>query len=35
MLSGYIPGAEAVEAAGKIAEDLKLRATKPGSFFWG
>ena len=35
MLSGYIPGAEAVEAVGKIAEDLKLRATKPGSFFWG
>ncbi|KAH0547617.1 hypothetical protein GP486_008417 [Trichoglossum hirsutum] len=35
MLSGYIPGAEAVEAAGRIAEDLSREATEPGSFFWG
>lgn len=37
MLSGYIPGAEAVEAVGAIAKDLKAKADKaqaPGSFFW-
>lgn len=35
MLSGYIPGAAAVEAVGRIAEDLKRRAkSEPGSFFW-
>ena len=35
MLTGYIPGAPAVEAVGRIAEDLKEQAkTKPGSFFW-
>jgi pyridoxine kinase len=35
MLSGYVPGAEALEAVGKIAEELKERAKKaPGSFFW-
>jgi len=35
MLSGYIPGAAAVEAVGSIARDLKLKANmKPGSFFW-
>ena len=35
MLSGYIPGAAAVEAVGTMARDLKLKATmKPGSFFW-
>ncbi|KAF4122407.1 pyridoxine kinase [Geosmithia morbida] len=35
MLSGYIPGAEAVGAVGAIAKDLKARAEKsPGSFFW-
>jgi pyridoxine kinase len=35
MLSGYIPGAEAVEAVGRIAEELKRKAaSKPGSFFW-
>ncbi|KAK5990878.1 Proliferating cell nuclear antigen [Cladobotryum mycophilum] len=35
MLSGYIPGAEAVVAVGKIAEDLKTRwQTTPGKFFW-
>jgi len=36
MLSGYAPSADAVEAVGAIARDLKLKATmKPGSFFWG
>lgn len=36
LLSGYIPSAEAVQAVGKIARDLKFRSsTKPGSFFWG
>lgn len=35
MLSGYVPGAEAVSAVGRIARELKLKATlKPGSFFW-
>lgn len=35
MLSGYIPGAAAVEAVGSIARELKFKATmKPGSFFW-
>jgi len=35
MLSGYAPGAAAVEAVGTIARDLKLKGTmKPGSFFW-
>ena len=35
MLSGYIPGAPAVEAVGRIAEELKEAArSKPGSFFW-
>jgi pyridoxine kinase len=35
MLSGYLPGAPAVEAVGSIARDLKYKATmKPGSFFW-
>ncbi|MCJ1440497.1 MAG: putative pyridoxal kinase [Stictis urceolatum] len=35
MLSGYAPGAEAVNAVGSIARDLKFRRTlKPGSFFW-
>ncbi|KAF3762541.1 Ribokinase-like protein, partial [Cryphonectria parasitica EP155] len=37
MLSGYIPGAEAVQAVGRIAEDLKDKARRkgqPGSFFW-
>ncbi|KAI9784173.1 MAG: putative pyridoxal kinase [Geoglossum umbratile] len=34
MLSGYIPGAEAVKAVGGIAADLKRRAKGPGSFFW-
>lgn len=36
MLSGYAPSADAVEAVGAIARDLKLKAImKPGSFFWG
>lgn len=35
MLSGYLPGKEAVEAVGAIAMDLKFKATmRPGSFFW-
>jgi pyridoxine kinase len=36
MLSGYIPGAAAVEAVGRIAEDLKAKGETrgPGSFFW-
>ncbi|KAL1864428.1 putative pyridoxal kinase [Diaporthe australafricana] len=35
MLSGYIPGAEAVQAVGRIAAELKAKAkSKPGSFFW-
>jgi len=35
MLSGYIPGKEAVQAVGAIARELKFNATmKPGSFFW-
>ena len=35
MLSGYIPGAEAVNAVGKIGIELKEKAKKdPGSFFW-
>jgi pyridoxine kinase len=35
LLSGYLPGAAAVEAVGTIARDLKYKATmKPGSFFW-
>lgn len=35
MLSGYLPGAPAVEAVGAIARDLKLKHTmQPGSFFW-
>ncbi|KAK2065797.1 pyridoxal kinase [Colletotrichum caudatum] len=37
MLSGYIPGAEAVVAVGDIAQELKRKrvaAGKPGDFFW-
>lgn len=35
LLTGYIPGAEAVEAVGKIARDLKDKSrTDPGKFFW-
>ncbi|PSR97552.1 Ribokinase-like protein [Coniella lustricola] len=37
MLSGYIPGAEAVQAVGRIAAELKEKASArnaPGSFFW-
>lgn len=35
MLSGYIPGAEAVQAVGRIAAELKAkRRPRPGSFFW-
>ncbi|TLD28407.1 hypothetical protein PspLS_03800 [Pyricularia sp. CBS 133598] len=32
MLSGYIPGAEAVEAVGRIARELKAKGSK--DFFW-
>lgn len=35
MLSGYCPSAALVEQVGKIARELKFKATtKPGSFFW-
>ena len=35
LLSGYIPSADAVDAVGAIARDLRLKSnTKPGSFFW-
>ncbi|KAI9668966.1 MAG: putative pyridoxal kinase [Trizodia sp. TS-e1964] len=35
MLSGYIPGAEAVNEVGAIARELKSKASKVlGSFFW-
>lgn len=35
LLSGYVPSAEAVEAVGKIARNLKHEASlKPGAFFW-
>lgn len=33
MLSGYIPGAPAVEAVGRIAAELRSKAS-PGKFFW-
>ena len=35
MLTGYLPGAPAVEAVGAIARDLKHKhKMQPGSFFW-
>lgn len=35
MLTGYIPGAEAVVAVGNIAKELKEKSRgSPGSFFW-
>ncbi|KAF5019578.1 hypothetical protein F66182_8409 [Fusarium sp. NRRL 66182] len=37
MLSGYIPGAEAVDTVGKIGRELKDKAKAkgtPGKFFW-
>ncbi|KAM5383614.1 hypothetical protein ACJZ2D_001851 [Fusarium nematophilum] len=35
MLSGYIPGAEAVNAVGSIGRELKQKTrTDPGKFFW-
>lgn len=35
MLSGYIPGAEAVVAVGNIAKELKeSNKHAPGNFFW-
>ena len=36
LLSGYLPSAEAVEAVGHIARDLRRkRVGQPGRFFWG
>jgi pyridoxine kinase len=36
LLSGYAPSADAVQAVGVIARDLRTKtAMKPGSFFWG
>ena len=36
MLSGYAPGAEAVNAIAAIGRDIKSNASqRPGSFFWG
>ena len=36
LLSGYLPGAEAVEAVGHIARDLRRKkCERPGGFFWG
>ena len=35
LLTGYAPGAEAVDAIGSIVRDLKLKGSmKAGSFFW-
>lgn len=37
MLSGYIPGAEAVAAVGSIGKQLREKShadTSPGNFFW-
>ncbi|KAL2270080.1 hypothetical protein VTJ83DRAFT_2264 [Remersonia thermophila] len=37
MLSGYVPGAAALEVVGRIGEELKRNAVaqgRPGSFFW-
>lgn len=35
MLSGYVPGAEALEEVGRIARELQAKeGRKPGSFFW-
>ncbi|KAK6206069.1 putative pyridoxal kinase [Pestalotiopsis sp. IQ-011] len=35
MLSGYVPGAAAVEAVGDIAKELRDKSrSRPGSFFW-
>lgn len=35
MLSGYVPGAEAVAAVGNIARELKENhKDQPGKFFW-
>lgn len=35
MLSGYVPGAPAVEAVGAIARELREKSqARPGSFFW-
>lgn len=37
MLSGYIPGPEAVAAVGRIGKELReksLAESSPGGFFW-
>ncbi|KAI0483235.1 Ribokinase-like protein [Xylariaceae sp. FL0804] len=34
MLSGYVPGAAAVEAVGRVARDLRAGAASSSSFFW-
>jgi pyridoxine kinase len=35
VLSGYIPGAPAVQAVGNIAKELKEKfRDSPGAFFW-
>lgn len=34
MLSGYIPGADAVQAVGRIAAELKAKDQQGGRFFW-
>lgn len=34
MLSGYVPGAAAVEAVGSIAKELRAKSRGKGSFFW-
>lgn len=36
LLTGYIPGAESVEAVGRVAKELKeKREGKGGGLFWG
>lgn len=34
LLSGYVPGAEGVEAVGRIAMELRERRKEKGGFFW-
>lgn len=36
LLTGYVPGAEGVEAVGRIAKDLKEKMKeRKGGLFWG
>lgn len=37
LLTGYIPGADGVEAVGKIAKEIKAKQRQEGrtEFFWG